>query len=187
MRWWLWAGALFLARGAEAAGAAPDTFLGLPTVLWRIANLLGFLALLAWFLARPLSRFFRARREEIARELHEAERLRAEAAAMQQQMQAKVAALEGEILALRERLRREGEAERERLIAEGEREAARFLRQVEEESARRLAAVRQQLAREAAEAAAAVAWELLRREVTAEDRERIFHVTLKRLQEGVKA
>lgn len=187
MRWLLVSGSLLLAKGAEAAEAAADTWLGLPTVVWRIANLVGFLAVLAWFLARPLSRFFHNRREEIARELAEAERLRQEAVAMQQEMSVKVAALEGEIQALRERLRREGEAERERLVAEGEREAAKLLRQVEDEATRRLAAAREQLAREAAATAAAVAWEILRKEVTPEDRQRIFQVTLKRLQEEVKA
>lgn len=187
MRWWVVAGSLLVAQGAEAAEAAADTWLGLPTVVWRVANLLGFLLVLAWFLARPLSRFFHTRREEIARELHEAERLRAQAAAMQQEMNAKVAALEGEIRALRERLRWEGEAERQRLIQEGEREAAKLLRQVEDEAARRLVAARERLAREAATTAAAVAWEILRKEVTPEDRERVFQATLKRLQEEVKA
>ncbi|MEW5877580.1 MAG: hypothetical protein AB1751_05895 [Acidobacteriota bacterium] len=187
MRVWWVAGVWLTAQAAEAAEGAAETFLGLPTVLWKTANLVVFLGVLAWLLARPLSRFFHTRREEIARDLREAERLRAEAAAMQQQMSAKLAALEGEMVALRDRLRREGEAERDRLIAEGEQEAAKFLRQVEDEATRRLLAARQQLAREAAEAAAAVAWEILGKELTPQDRDRIFEATLARLSREVRA
>lgn len=181
MRAVFFAGFWLFAQAAEAGEGAAATFLGIPTVLWKIANLVVFLGGLAWLLARPLSRFFHTRGEDIARELREAERLRAEALAMQQEMTAKMAALEGEMVTLRDRLRREGEAERERLVAEGEREAAKFLQQVEDEATRRLLAARQQLAREAAQAAAAAAWEILGREITPEDRDRIFEVTLSRL------
>lgn len=187
MRAGFFAGVWLSAQAVEAAEGAAATFLGIPTVFWKIANLVVFLVVVAWLLARPLSRFFHTRREDIARELREAERLRWEAEAMQQEMTAKMAALEGEMVALRERLRREGEAERERLVAEGEQEAARFLRQVEDEAARRLVAARQQLAREAAEAAAAVAWEILGKEITPEDQDRIFEATLARLSREVRA
>lgn len=186
MRRFLGVGVFFLAAAAEASEGGAATWLGIPVVVWKTLNLLGFLALLVFLLARPLSRFFHARREEVARELAEAERLREQAAAMQAEMHAKVAALEGEMQALRARLQREGEAERQRLLAEGEREAAKLLRQVEEEAARRLVAAREQLAREAAQTAAAVAWEILRKEVTPEDRERIFQATLARLAQEVK-
>ncbi|MCS7181806.1 MAG: hypothetical protein NZ869_01660 [Thermoanaerobaculum sp.] len=176
--------ALWATPALAAAGGGPETFLGIPTVVWKVANLVVFLTILGWFLARPLSRFFHARREEIARQLREAERLRAEASALHQEMSAKLAGLHGEIAALQERLRREGERERQLLVAEGEREAARFLRQVEEETKRRLAAAREELAREAAQSAALVAWEILGKEITPEDRERIFRATLARLQQG---
>mgnify|MGYP005837568679 CR=1 FL=1 len=176
-------GLLWLAR-AEAAEGASSTWLGLPVPIWRALNLLAFLAFLIWLLARPLSRFFHSRREEISRELSEAERLRREAAAMQQEVATKMAQLQDEIRALQERLRQEGEAERGRLVAEGEREAARLLQQVDEQARRRLAQAREQLAREAALAAAKAAWELLQREITPADQERIFEATLAQLKAG---
>jgi F-type H+-transporting ATPase subunit b len=173
---------------AEAAAeASSPTWLGVPVLWWKLANLLLFLLGLAYLLARPLSRFFHARREEIANQLAEAEKLKAEALALQETMAARLAALEEETRALQERLRQEGEKERARLQAEGEREAAKLLRQVEEEAQRRLASAREQLAQEAAQAAAAAAWELLRREITPEDQERIFQATLARLAQEGKA
>jgi len=179
--------ALLVAAAAEASEGAGATWLGLPVLFWKLVNLLAFLLLLGYLLARPASRFFHTRREEIARELAEAEKLRAEAASMQQAMTERMAQLAAEMEALAARVRREGELERERLVAEGEKEAARFLRQVEEEAQRRLGEAREQLARQAAQAAAAAAWDLLQREITPEDRERIFQATLARLAEGGKA
>ncbi|MGQ9494924.1 MAG: F0F1 ATP synthase subunit B family protein [Thermoanaerobaculaceae bacterium] len=176
-------GLLWLAQAEAAEGASP-TWLGLPVPIWRALNLLAFLGFLIWLLARPLSRFFHCRREEISKELLEAERLRREAAAMQQEITTKTAQLQEEIRALQERLRQEGEAERDRLVAEGEREAARLLQQVDEQARRRLAQAREQLAREAALAAAKAAWELLQREITPADQERIFEATLAKLEAG---
>lgn len=71
-------------------------------------------------------------------------------------------------------------------MAEGEREAARLLQQVDEQARRRLAQAREELAREAAMAAATAAWELLQREITPADRERIFAATLAQLEAGGK-
>lgn len=176
-------GFLWFAR-AEAAEGASSTWLGLPVPIWRALNLLAFLAFFTWLLARPLSRFFHSRREDISKDLSEAERLRREAAATQQEVSTKMAQLQDEIRALRERLRQEGEAERDRLVAEGEREAARLLQQVDEQARRRLAQAREQLAREAALAAAKAAWELLQRDITPADQERIFEATLAQLKAG---
>lgn len=174
-------GTLWLAQAEAAQGASP-TWLGLPILFWKILNLLVFLGFLTWLLARPLSRFFHGRGEEVSKELVEAERQKREAVALQREVAAKMGHLQEEIRVLRERLRQEGEAERDRLAAEGEKEAARLLQQVEEETRRRLAQAREQLAREAAIAAAKAAWELLEREVTPEDQERIFEATLAQLE-----
>ncbi len=171
-----------IALPALAAEEGAETFLGIPTVVWKSLNLLAFIALLVYLLARPLRHFFRARREEIGRALDGAAKQRDEAARLRSEMEARVASLEGEIGALQERLRREGERERETLEKQGETEAARLLAQIEGESARRLEEARSRLAREAADVAAELAWELLERELTEADRERIFNATLERLR-----
>ena len=109
-------------------------------------------------------------------DIGEAERFRIE-------MEHRVATLAGEIATLKERLRSEGERERQALERQGEGEAARLVSQIEQEAARRVQDARRQLASEAASVAADLAVELLRRELTAEDRERIFRTTLERLGE----
>jgi F0F1-type ATP synthase membrane subunit b/b' len=96
-------------------------------------------------------------------------------------MEQRVAALSGEIEALKERLRRDGERDRAALEREGEEEAARLVAQIGQEVARRVAEARRELASEAAAVAADLALDLLQRELTPEDRERIFRDTLERL------
>jgi len=166
---------------ASAEAGEPATFLGLPVWLWKTANLLLFVGLLVYLLAKPLSRFFHARREEIARSLADAARQRDEAAAMRVEMEQRVAALEGEIAALRARLAADGEREKAELERAGEAEAARALAQLDEEARRRMVEAREALAGEAASIAAEMALEILERELTSEDRERIFRRTVARL------
>lgn len=177
---------LAAAEPAWAASGGSDTWLGIPRVLWYTLNLLLFFGLLGWLLAKPLAAFFRTRQEEIARALAEATRQQEEAARMRVEMERRVTSLEGEIAALRQRLRDDGVRERAALVQQGEQEAQRLLSQLDEEAARRREEAQASLAREAAGIAAELAWELLQREVTPEDRERIFRTTLERLRGQVK-
>jgi len=177
---------LAAAEPAWAASGGGDTWLGIPRVVWYTLNLLLFFGLLGWLLAKPMAAFFRTRREEIARALAEATRQQEEAVRMKAEMEQRVASLEGEIAALRQRLRDDGARERAALVQQGEEEAQRLLAQMDREAARRREEAQAALAREAAGIAAELAWELLQREVTPDDRERIFRTTLERLRGQVK-
>lgn len=189
-RCWSRIGVFLLAGLASAdpawAAGGSDTWLGLPRVLWYTLNLLLFFGLLGWLLAKPLSAFFRTRQEEIARQLAEATRQQEEAVRMKAEMERRLASLESEIAALRQRLYDDGVRERAALVQQGEQEAERLLAQLDREAERRREEAQASLAREAASVAAELAWELLQREVTAEDRERIFRSTLERLRSQVK-
>jgi len=166
---------------AWAAGEGGGGFLGLPSLFWKVANLIVFFGLLVYLLVRSLSRFFRARAEQIASHMKEAARQQQEAERLRSEMETRVAALSGEIAALKERLQRDGERERQALAHQGEEEAARMVAQIGQEAARRVEEARRELASEAATVASELALELLQRELTAEDRERIFRTTLERL------
>ena len=165
-------------EGGEVAG-----FLGVPMIVWKVANFLLFFGLLVFFLAKPMATLFRARRDAIVAGLSQAEHQRSEAARLQRETETRLAALSNEIKALRERLLQEGARERAALERQGEVEAARFVAQVEQESARRVAAARQQLAADAARLAADLAVDVLKKELTVEDRERIFRTALERLRD----
>ncbi len=175
---------LWLAVPAWAAEEGGAGFLGVPTVVWKVANFVAFFGLLIFLLARPLSKFFRTRGGQIAVQLEEAAGQRRDAERFRAEMESRVAALAGEITALKERLAGEGERERQALERQGEAEAARLSAQIEQEAARRVHDARRQLASDAAAVAAELAVELLQRELTAEDRDRIFKTTLARLGES---
>jgi len=181
----LFAAAVFCSLAAApvlASEGGSSTFLGLPVALWKTANMLLFFGLLAYLLAKPVSAFFRNRNDEIARKLRDAEKERAEAAQLRAEMEERTAKLADEIAALQERLRQEGEREKAALERQGEEEAKRLLEQIEREADRRVDEARERLAAEAAAVAAELSVELLQREMTAEDRRRIFDETLERLR-----
>jgi F-type H+-transporting ATPase subunit b len=177
--------ATLVALPALAASEGPATFLGLPTALWKLANLLAFVGLLVYLLAKPLRGFFHARGESVSRGLGEAAQQREQATRLAAEMERRVAALEGEIRTLRERLQREGERERQQLEQQGETDAARLLAQLDDEAKRRVDEARVGLAHEAADVAAELAREILEKELTEADRERIFANTLERLRQGL--
>jgi F-type H+-transporting ATPase subunit b len=170
-----------VALPAFAAEEGAGGFLGVSPLVWKIANLVVFFGLLFYLLARPLSRFFHARGEQIGTQMKEAALHQQEAERLRSEMEERVAALAGEIAELKDRLRREGERERETLERQGEAEAARLVAQLDQEASRRVDQARRELASEAASVAADLALELLERELTPEDRERIFRTTLERL------
>jgi len=171
----------FLALPAWAAEEAGEGFLGLSPLFWKIANFILFFGLLFYLLVRPLSKFFHTRRAQIDAQMKESVHQRQEAERLRTEMEQRLTALSGEIASLRERMRRDGERERAALERQGDAEAARLVAQIDQEASRRVEEVRRELAADAAEVAAQLAIELLQRELTPEDRERIFRTTLERL------
>jgi len=167
---------------SSPALAAEGTTLGIPDTLWKTFNLLLFVAALGWFIGRPLGRFLEERRRGIRQELQAAREKLARAEALQAEVEERLAAVEEEIAAIAGCAEREGKAEAERILAETAAEEERFLRRVEEEIARRTAETRQTLARDTADLTVRMARELLAREVTDADRERILQRSLEALE-----
>jgi F-type H+-transporting ATPase subunit b len=171
----------FTALPAWAAAEGGESFLGLSPLFWKSANFIVFFGLLFYLLVRPLSKFFHTRRSQIDAQMKESVHQQQEAERLRSEMEQRLAALSGEIAALKDRMRREGEREREALERQGDAEAARLVAQIDQEAGRRVEAARRELAADAAEVAAQLALELLQRELTPEDRKRIFRTTLERL------
>jgi F-type H+-transporting ATPase subunit b len=174
---------LRLLEEAEAAGEHVATFLGLPLWIWEIANLLLFLGLLLYFVARPLAAAFRQRQVEVERRLKEAQRQRAEAARLEAEVHERLDRLTREIDEIRARGIGDGETERLALAERADREVERVRREAEQELARRLAAARDELQRAAADLTASAAGDLLARQITEEDRRRLLEQSVARLGE----
>jgi F-type H+-transporting ATPase subunit b len=176
-------GGVPLALAEQEAGEHAAAFLGLPLWLWSLVNLVLFLGVMLYFVARPLAAIFRKRQLEVEERLKEAKALRAEAARLEAQVQERMVRLDQEIVEIRARGIAEGEAERTALSERADREVERVRREAEEEIGRRLAAAKQELRRVAADLTANAARELLASQINEEDRRRLLEESVARLAE----
>lgn len=149
-----------------------------PDYIWLSVNLTLFLYLLARFVGRPMAQFLDTRREGIAEELQRARKQLEEAEEMRADVSRRLAEVESEVEALRERASEDSEAEARRISEQAEEEEARFLQRIEDEITRRETETRAQLAQDTADLTAKLARDLLAKEMTDEDRRRVFERNL---------
>jgi F-type H+-transporting ATPase subunit b len=142
------------------------------------ANLTLFLGLLARFVGRPILSFLDARAEGITRELAEAREKVTEAEQLREQVQRRLDDLSAEVAAMKERAERDGEAEAQQIAEQAATEQERFLKRVEDEIERRTAEARANLSKETAELTAQLTKDLLKQELTEDDRRRILDRSL---------
>jgi F-type H+-transporting ATPase subunit b len=133
-----------------------------------------FLAGLYYFLGRkPVSEALIKRRESVAKEIEEADRMRREAEVRALHYQEKLGKLEDELAAARQSLLDAGRGERERLVKDAEEKAQRMQRDahflVEQEQKQQ----RADLLRQTVEAAVKSAEDLLKKRITPSDHERL--------------
>jgi F-type H+-transporting ATPase subunit b len=155
-----------------------DTHLGVPDYVWLSLNLTLFLYVLQRFVGRPMAAFLDSRREGIAEELQNARRQLEEADRLQAEVSKRLGDLEQEVASLKDRAATEADAETAKIKNQTEIDEERFLRRVDEEMVRREAETRARLAQDTATLTAELARELLEREMTEEDRRRVFERSL---------
>jgi F-type H+-transporting ATPase subunit b len=155
-----------------------ETHLGLPDYVWLSLNLTLFLYVLQRFVGRPMGAFLDSRREGIAEELQNARRQLEEADRLHAEVSKRLGDVEHEVASLKERAAVDAEAEAAKIKQQAEVEEERFLRRVDEEMARREAETRTRLAQDTATLTAELARDLLEKEMTDEDRRRVFERSL---------
>jgi F-type H+-transporting ATPase subunit b len=170
---------LLFSEGAEAA-AGP---FGVPIVVWQFVNLAGFVGVLLYFVARPITKLFRQRQIEIVQRLEEAEKQRAEAARLETQIHQRLADLDKQLEEVRVRGVAEGEAARAALIEQAERDAEAVVRAAQELISRRLDAAKDELRRIAAQLTTQAAGEIVSGAITDEDRRRLLVESIERLEQ----
>jgi len=168
---------------AEESAEHGAKVLGLPVWLWQLVNLALFLAVLVYFVARPLAETFRKRQMEIEDRLKAARERRAEAARFEQDMHRRMTELERDVAEIRRQGQTDGESARAALEARAREEAERVRTSSQEEIERRLAAAKEELRQVAAGLTASGAAEILSREITDEDRRRLLTDSVARLRE----
>ncbi len=141
-------------------------------------NLTLFSYLLYRFVGRPIGAYLETRREGIAEELRHARQQLEEADRLQAEVGKRLAEVEREVEELRAKAATDGAEEAARIAEQAVKDEERFLRRVDEEIARREAETRARLAEDTAELTAQMARDLLRREMTEEDRQRVLEKSL---------
>jgi F-type H+-transporting ATPase subunit b len=165
---------------AEGGHEAARTFLGIPFGIWQIANLVLFLALLVYFLKKPLVTYFTERRLGIEQALKSAEEKRLRTEALAAEIAARMGRIEIELAELRQHAEREADAEQASLTAQTEADAVRIVARASAEIDSRVRSARQELTSYAGDLAVEIAEEILKKNLTPEDQRRF-------LREGVVA
>ncbi len=117
-----------IAVAAEEGGVEPH-------MGWRVINFIIFVGLLYYFLRKPISEFFKSRKESIIQEIEEAKRLQEEAEKLLEETKKKLLKLEEEVKNILETFESMAQNEREQILKEVENAIQRILKSVEEEKA----------------------------------------------------
>jgi F-type H+-transporting ATPase subunit b len=170
---------------ASSGGGEPHADSGalLKDFLYRCLDFGITFGLLAYFVTKPIRNGLAGRREGVEKALREAEAAREAAEAKFAEYDQKLSRAEAEIAELQAELRREGEAERERILASAREMAAKVRQEAEKSAAGEVAKARAALREESARMAIAIAEELLKKNVTAADQDRLVSEYMQKVGE----
>lgn len=164
---------VLLLAGVASASEGGDSPWTMSKQIWRVINTIALLALLIYFLKKPLVNFFSERKANIARDLQEAKEQRARAEALIKEYQQKIAEMEKELDKMRVELAKSAESEREKVLTNAERMAASVIEAARITADQEVRKAKTALKNEAVELAMGMAEALIRDKITDEDRQRI--------------
>jgi len=164
----------FAQHGGEAEHHEAPKFLGLPTWIFKLVNMILFLGVLWYFLAGPVKKALADRHEKVRAEAEEARARRAKADQLAADIEARLNQIEGDVRAIHERAQADGERQKRELIAAAEAEAKKILAAARSEVDNRVKHARQELTEYAGQLASDRAEQILRETITDEDRKKLF-------------
>lgn len=173
--------AVLAASGGD--GHHADSGVLLKDFLYRCLNFGVAFGLLAYFVTKPIRKGLTGRREGIAKSLADAEAAKAEAEAKFAEYDRKLSKAAAEIEEIQVALRREGELERERILAGAREMSEKIKQEAEKSAANEIAKARAELREEAARMAIAIAQELLKKNFTSDDQNRLVNEYLQKVGE----
>lgn len=155
-------------------------------LLYRTLNFAGLVAILVYFLRKPIASGLASRREGIRDQLDALESRKAEAEQMYREAEARLARLDQEVESIISEAVQQGETEKARIVAEAERAAVDIRKQADMAVAHELAAAKSRLKAEVAEQAVLLAEELIKKNIQAADHGRLVEASLARAAGGVQ-
>jgi ATP synthase F0 subunit b len=136
--------------------------------LWRFFNLAIFIALLIYFLRKPLSESFKAKREQIRHELINAREEKEKALAYLKEVEQTLSNIENEKQKIIKEAKRQAEAERHRILTQTESEIEKIHKQAANEIATLIKQRKQELRKFSAEETIRLAEEIIKQKLTPE-------------------
>jgi F-type H+-transporting ATPase subunit b len=153
----------------------------LKDLFWRTANFLALVVILVKFLAKPISNGLISRRQQIKAELEELKAKRDDAKLSYKEFESRLAGMEKEMESIVEKAIALAETEKQRILDEAERAADDIKRQAEAAVQAELVDAKRRLRDEVAEQAAAMAEELIVKNLTPKDQVAITEQYLERV------
>ncbi|MEA3464404.1 MAG: ATP synthase F0 subunit B [Thermodesulfobacteriota bacterium] len=168
----------FLAVGTSVAIASGDAHhvdsgILLKDFLWRAFNFSLTVAILVYFVSKPLKNALASRREGIEQALKSASETAGAAEAKYAEYDKKLTHAESEIESIRSSIKEEAELEKKRIIAEAHDMAEKIKSEAQKTSDNEVAQARLTLQREAVTMAVSIAEDMLKKVVNKEDQSRL--------------
>ncbi|HKB78209.1 MAG TPA: hypothetical protein VKH35_00705 [Thermoanaerobaculia bacterium] len=167
---------------AEGGPHAGPRFLGLPAWIWKLVNMLAFLAFLGWLIGGPIKRSIGARHERLRHEAAEARERRAKADTMAAEIETRLHQLEAEIRSIRERAASEGERQKQELLTAAETEARKILQNARTEVDNQVRNARHELTEYAGQLASERAEQIVREKITDADHKKLFEESVREVE-----
>jgi F-type H+-transporting ATPase subunit b len=167
---------------ASAAGGGADRSGDLLDLLYRFINF-GLLVLILFIVLRkvPIKEYFSSRIESIKKELEDLKQQRQAAERKAQELEGKLKAFEGERKDILAQCRADGLAEKERILAEARDRAKQLLQQAEVSVQHEMQTAKEKLKEEVVALAAQRAEEIIAREMTDKDQDRLVNEFIEKL------
>ena len=177
------AGSVLLSSFASAAGdGGADRSGDLLDLLYRWINFALLVIILYVVLKRvPIKEYFSSRIEGIKKELAELKKQRETAEAKARDLESKLKAFEGERKEILEQYRADGLAEKERILAEAGERAKQILQQAEVSIQYEMQSAKEKLKQDVVALAAQRAEEIIAREMTDRDQDRLVDEFIEKL------
>ncbi len=166
--------ALLSGVACASGGGHTDSGVLLKDFLYRILNFGIVVAILVYFLRKPLTKGLAGRREDIEKALAEAKQAKEDAEAKFAEYDRKLAEATEEIAGISEAIRREGELEQQKIIANAKQMAAKIEQDAEKAAELEVAKARTELQREAVQLAVNLAEKTLKKNFTKDDDARLI-------------
>jgi F-type H+-transporting ATPase subunit b len=163
---------LFLATNAFASegGSSPwNTWM----LSWRVINTLALIAVLVYFLKKPLVTFFSERTAQIQKDLDDAREQRERAEQLIGEYQQKLAGMEKELEKMRAELRKTADAESAKVVANAEKVAVAMIESAKLTAEQEVRKAKIALKNEAVTLAVELAEALVQEKINEDDRQRI--------------